>query len=325
MPRRWRAALLALAAVAACLPFTPATALTATTNFWVHCLPTGQVATIDPIVDPGSTTTSHYHVFFGNTALDQNSTPASLQAAGAGATSCTTATDTAGYWAPELELAPGTVQNFSPPGLPCQPLPNGSEACAYTNIRVYYGTGGTARSALTGVPAAAEMIGGDHAATGPQPLSHVSFACGGSSPAEQYPYDCAGYVNTTGNADQDGVVIDVKLPRCWDGLGTAITDFSYPPCAAGTKILPLISERFHTGIVDPCPGQSCPAGSKVTPGFGFRMADDSLMPWYDAHADFMDGWQAGDGGLTDLVGDCLISALPCPVNPHTSPTSNMPT
>ena len=29
--------------------------------------------------------------------------------------------------------------------------------------------------------------------------------------------------------------------------------------------------------------------------------------------------------LDDLIADCLITVASCPVNPHTSPTYNMPT
>jgi hypothetical protein len=74
---------------------------------------------------------------------------------------------------------------------------------------------------------------------------------------------------------------------------------------------------------------SCPAGSQVIPDFGFENADGTMKPWYQAHGDFMNGWQYAPqdnpGGLDDLITDCLITGAPCPVNPHTSPTSNMPT
>jgi hypothetical protein len=54
-----------------------------------------------------------------------------------------------------------------------------------------------------------------------------------------------------------------------------------------------------------------------------------MKPWYQAHGDFMNGWQYAPqdnpGGLDDLIVDCLITAASCPVNPHTSPTYNMPT
>ena len=37
------------------------------TDIWIKCAFTGLSATIDPILDPGSTSTAHFHDFFGNT------------------------------------------------------------------------------------------------------------------------------------------------------------------------------------------------------------------------------------------------------------------
>lgn len=296
--------------------------------FWVHCLP-AQVTPTDPIEYPGGTADQSY-VFFGNTATSQNSTPASLRSAGARATSCSTSTDTAAYWAPQLELFPGESQTYHAPGFGCAALANGNTACTYTNVRAYYGLAGSARAQITNFPASeAAAAGGDvpgPAGKVPGPGGkEVTFSCGGSSPFEYYPYDCTSYINTSGNADQDGVVIRAVFPRCWDGTGTAPTDFTYPPCAAGDKVLPLLNVHFHTGIVTPCPGRSCPPGSTVAPAFGFVNTDGSVQPWNQFHAGFMNGWQEGDGGLSDLVTDCLIHAAACPSNPRTSPARNMPT
>lgn len=341
----WRAPLLAAACLlAVCLPAAPAAAtLSPTTYFWISCGFTGIRATVDPIVDPGSTTTGHYHDFFGNTSIGPNSTPDSLRASPS--TTCTTSTDTASYWAPALVLGPGETQTYGPPGDPCTVDAAGLTSCDISNVRPYYSTGGSTRSLVHVPPAEMEAVGGNHGATGPQPLNEIGWACGGSSPFEQYPYDCTSYINTTGNHDQDGVVLRVVFPRCWDGTGTQPADFAYPNLGTGigscptgfTTGLALIDVRFHTGIVNPCLGETdangnqiaCPAGSQVTPNFGFEMNDGTMMPWYQAHGDFMNGWQLAPqdnpGGLDDLVTDCLIKADPCPVNPHTAPTSNMPT
>jgi hypothetical protein len=332
-----------LALGGAALAAAPAGAASGSTgNFWIHCGFTGISATIDPIVDPGSTATAHFHDFFGNTATGPDSTPDSLRAAGAGATSCSTASDTAAYWAPSLVLGPGESQLYGPAGFPCAADAAGLSACHYSNVRAYYSTGGSARSLLHLFPAEAEMLAGDHAAGGVQPVNRVDWSCGGSTPFEAYPYDCTPYINVTGNNDQDGVIGRALFPRCWDGTGVTPADFAYP--VSGTSLascppafgvgLPLLNVRFHTGVVSPCAGETdlltglpvaCPAGSAVTPNFGFELADGTMMPWYQFHADFMNGWQSGDGGVDDLVQDCLIAALACPVNPHTSPTSNMPT
>ena len=312
---------------------TPAQA-TVQTDIWVQCPFTGLSATIDPIVEPGGTS-AHFHDFFGNRAVTSTSTPDSLRAGGAGATSCTTSTDTAAYWAPTLILGPGETQTYGPAGYPCATDAAGLIACHYSYIRAYYGLQSAAPATLTVPPAEETVVGGNSEATGPQPTAQISWSCGGSTAYEQYPYDCSGSIKRS-NA-QDGVIMRVILPRCWDGAGAPQADFAYPlnnglgpKCPAGfPKVLPFINIRFHTGIVTPCPGMSCPAGSQVAPDFGFENADGTMKPWYQAHGDFMNGWQYAPqdnpGGLDDLIVDCLITVASCPVNPHTSPTYNMPT
>jgi hypothetical protein len=313
------------------------------TEIWINCPFTGLSATIDPIVDPGGSS-AHFHDFFGSTGLTASSTPDSLRAGGPGTTTCATSTDTAAYWAPTLVLGPGQTQTYGAARYPCATDPAGLPACHYSHVRAYYGLQSAAPARLTIPPTEETVVGGSSEAGGPQPTGQIAWSCGGSTAFEQYPYDCSGSIKLSN--DQDGVILRVILPRCWDGTGAAQADFAYPlnnslgpKCPAGfPKVLPLINIRFHTGIVNPCLGEldpvtglqvSCPAGSMVAPNFGFENADGTIKPWYQAHGDFMNGWQYAPqdnpGGLDDLITDCLKLALPCPVNPHTSPASNMAT
>ncbi|HEV2371648.1 MAG TPA: DUF1996 domain-containing protein [Streptosporangiaceae bacterium] len=314
-------------------------------DFWIHCefMTSG---TFDPITNPGSTTTEYYNDFFANTTTNPDSTPASLHGAGLGATSCTTSTDTAAYWAPTLTLGPGEVQNNHGVGGACVTDAAGIPACHYTNIRAYYGQGNATGSQLTNIPFGEETVGGNDEATGVQPIGVLSWACGGSTPFHTHPYNCTPYINLP--QDQDGVVMRVIVPRCWNGAAaTNGANFSYPTnggtgtnCPANfPKLLPLINLRFHTGIVNPCLGEmkggkpvSCGINDpEVAPNFGFENANGTMKPWYQAYGDFMNGWQYAPqdnpGGLDDLVNDCLITgSVACPPNPHTGPKSNdMPT
>lgn len=324
------------------------------TDFWVLCNFTGISKTIDPIVDPGSITTGHFHDFFGNNKINANSTPSTLQSSGAlttsdedtnSKTSCTTATDTADYWAPTLLIGPGETQDYGPSGYPCAADTgsgspgSGWRVCHYANIRAYYSRGGASPSKIYGVtPFGTENVAGNAGATGP-PASgqypQVQFACGGSSPEEPYPYNCAqaGYNNPS--TDEDGVVIVVDMPRCWNGLdATNRANFAFP--TGGTKysitcptgnldLLPLVNPRFHTGILDPCKGLSydascylsnveahctsdtttCTQAPYSAPNFGFEQSNGSELKWYAAHADFMNGWQYGDHNSNDEVTDTM--------------------
>jgi hypothetical protein len=334
MPARRIAAALGLAAlVLTLLPAAQASAAT-TDNFWIFCPYQGISGSYDLV----NGSTSYVNDYFANTTTTAASTPASLQAAGTGATACTTSTDTAAYFSRTIVLGPGEVQNYGPAGYPCFTDPAGLTACHFSNIRAYYGLGSVARAAITNIPFGELATGGNPDATGVQSINVVDWSCGDSTPFETHPYDCTPYISL-GQSDQDGVIERIILPRCWDGTGTAPGDFAYPVTGQGgncptgfPKVLPLINVRFHTGIKTPCPGLSCPAGNTMTPAFGWENPDGSMDPWYKAYGGFANGWQYGDhgttgklGGLDDLTHDCLIVAGSCPTNPHTSASSNMPT
>ena len=86
----------ALVLVGALLLPVPA-AQAATPRFQIRC-ETSHVAQEDPIVSRG-VVSAHLHEFFGNTTTNANSTYESMRAGG---TTCSAATDTAGYWVPTL-------------------------------------------------------------------------------------------------------------------------------------------------------------------------------------------------------------------------------
>jgi hypothetical protein len=72
-------------------------ALPAQARFQVRCF-TSHVATVDPIVSPG-TASAHEHEFFGNRSTNKDSTYASMVVA---RTNCSTSADTAAYWTPTV-------------------------------------------------------------------------------------------------------------------------------------------------------------------------------------------------------------------------------
>jgi len=84
-------------------------------DFIVRCFYNGNVAAMDPIIAPGSTTTDHLHVFFGNlvqgtstfptiTSGDAGAKGTMENASGGGPqqTNCQDSADTAGYWQPAI-------------------------------------------------------------------------------------------------------------------------------------------------------------------------------------------------------------------------------
>jgi hypothetical protein len=101
-----------------CAAFVPrgsAQATRAGGDFIIRCFFNGNVAEMDPILDPGSTTTDEPHVFFGNMIQGTASFPTIKSGDGgltgtmehnglSNPTNCQDTMDTAGYWQPEPYL-----------------------------------------------------------------------------------------------------------------------------------------------------------------------------------------------------------------------------
>jgi hypothetical protein len=162
----------------------PAMASTVVPAFISSCQFT-QRAQLDPIVMPGMTGMAMLHDFFGNTATDANSTPASLLATGG--SSCTATKDKTAYWTPTVSV-------------------NGA-AVTPTRMRIYYRAGTKNPATVKPIPAGLKMIAGSAFTTGDQPTSVVSWGCGQASTGTVAVPTCA----------TDKLVMHVYFPDCWDG------------------------------------------------------------------------------------------------------------
>ena len=186
-------------------------------SFRIECA-TGQVAAVDPIVMPGHAGMSHFHQFFGNRALDENSTAASLRAEPA--TSCRNRSDSSGYWVPTL-INDGTMVR-----------PTGVEIIYRKSVS----------APIVAHPAGLMLIAGSSKATTAQATSIVSWSCTGSnSPGSAAPSACR---------NRQQLVATIRFPECWDGKNLDSADHkshvSYASngvCAAGTVALPQIEMR----------------------------------------------------------------------------------
>jgi hypothetical protein len=203
-------------------------------------------ASDDPIVFPGQPGASHLHQFFGNTTTNAFSTLSSMRA---GSTTCKLAGDTAGYWFP----AP-----IGPSGQPYQLR----QAVAYYSNQP---GGGFVHT----VPAGAQLIGGNSAATAPQGVNRVKWDClaDPSVPISPVPITCP---------RGEELQTTVRFPNCWDGSGVRRTDFTYGAkgntCPSGYTAIPHIRVSFEWNR------------SNAT---GFHLSSGSLN---SAHADFWNTW-----------------------------------
>ncbi len=231
----------------------------------------------DPIVFPGQPGASHLHDFFGNRSVEASSTFASMLAAD---TTCRVPSDTAGYWVPAVYVS---GERVIPPV-----------------DRLYYL--GTANSTVETIPAGLKMIGGNKAATSPAENPNVRWYCGETArvktPRSDTPYDCTAYERY---AFVDGVIAIIEMPNCWDGVGLEPSDVVYPEqgqCPAGyPHVLPKISQRVHTHVMDPLAPDGTVALSL------------SSGPFWTMHADFWNTWQ--QPRLDQLVSDCIVAGVHC--------------
>lgn len=236
---------------------------------------------VDPIVSPGVFPSAHLHDFFGNTMIDQNSTPAGSVGA---ATSCGFSKDSAAYWAPAAYRTD-----------------TGAQVVPQFTFAYYFGTNATPVSHF---PVGLEMLAGDHNATAPQGKQIISWSCGngnGSSPVLDHPYNC---LTMPGVTSTQGVVAIVKFPYCWDGTGTTPADVTYGQhsptptgaCPASFPIkLPQVQIHEHFG-------SSFQRGDLLTLSSG---------PSYTEHGDWMNAWDQPT--LDHLVDVCLNAHADCGV------------
>ncbi len=136
----------------------------------------------DPIVffrQPGR---SHDHTYFGNTATNANSTPASLRATGE--TTCRLGADTAAYWVPTLFVGGNAVR------------PRG--AIAYYLRRTI--------EPVQAFPANLEVVAGSAAARSAQSTRVTFWTCGGRTISSEIP-TCA----------RSNLRLQVNFPNCWNG------------------------------------------------------------------------------------------------------------
>jgi hypothetical protein len=248
----------------------------------------------DPIVFPGQPGKSHLHMFFGNTAIDGNSTSASLKSTGNGTCRGGTLNRT-GYWTPAMvDTKTGSIV-----------MPD--------EATIYYKTGYNMDPAsIKPMPDGLRMIGGNSKATAAQwsgPQQIVTWICLNGSASS------SGSATIPNCRVGDAVRLTVIFPQCWDGKNLDSPDhkshMAYPnynsskrsTCPAGFPVpVPEMTEHFDFPVPK--------GGSTATWRLSSDM-DPSKAAGLTAHADWMMAWDAAT--MNSLVVNCLNKALDCGV------------
>jgi hypothetical protein len=248
----------------------------------------------DPIVFPGQPGKSHLHMFFGNTAVDANSTPSSMASTGNG-TCRGGILNRTGYWTPAMiDTKTGSVV-----------MPD--------EATIYYKTGyNMDPKTIKPMPQGLRIIAGDSKATAAQwsgPQQIVTWIC------------LNGSARSSGDATipackvGDAVRVTVIFPQCWDGKNLDSPDhkshMSYPnyssskrsTCPAAFPVpVPELTEHFDF----PVTAGSNPANWRLSSDM-----DPSKAAGLTAHADWMMAWDAAT--MNSLVTNCLNRAVDCGV------------
>lgn len=248
----------------------------------------------DPIVAPGRPGASHLHSFFGNTALDANTTADNIRSIGNG-TCGGGMLNRSGYWVPSM------IDTTT--GRPVAPH----------SLTVYYksGYGGVAASEITVPPAGLRMIAGVSTALAPVGEApwdrEVSWSCADGTatgtPLTPGMQQCA--------AGQL-LRMEIKFPQCWDGVNID---------SANHK-----SHMSHT-VEGGCPSSHPVAIPAITFSAFWTTPPEGTTSWrlssdmysggvggYSGHGDWFNGWdeatiRAWALNCVQAGKDCLVGNL----------------
>lgn len=242
-----------------------------TGNFRTAC-DYSHMAFDDPILYPGQPGRAHLHAFFGNTAVNGNSTATSI--ASTGNSTCRGGTvNRSGYWVPAM------IDTRD--GKPLRP----------SESQFYYKTGynGVAPRSVQPMPEGLRMIAGDMKNTPPN-KGNFEYSC------QKVPGDVdlsslkgPGIPNCPVGSE---IWQHIYFPQCWDGVN-------------------LDSPDHKSHMAYPITGKGCPASHPVpVPEITFnivylvteansplrwRLSSDnyssSLPGGYSSHGDWFNGWR----------------------------------
>jgi hypothetical protein len=242
----------------------------------------------DPIVFPGQVGRSHLHSFFGNTALNANTTSTNITTAGN--STCSGGTiNRSGYWiASIIDTADG------------RPI-------APSHAVIYYKTdlNSTTGQIVSALPPGLRMITGDPSRKDPNAYwwdYPALWSCERAGSGEHYNDKSQGIPAC---ADGDTVLLGVEFPNCWDGVNLDSPDhkshmfFGRGACPAShPKAIPNIAMQVRW-----------PAKAVAR----WRLASDnyeSTKPaGYSAHADWFNGWKPPVAEA--WLKGCLATGLDC--------------
>jgi hypothetical protein len=232
-------------------------------SFRTPCFPS-HVAFDDPIVFPRQPGRSHLHTFFGNTRVDANSTPASIQTTGH--STCAGGTlNRSSYWVPSV-------------------IDTRTGAPAMPEESIFYYKGGylgVPQASIKPFPRGFRMIAGDPMRTA-SAAANVRFTCHktGATYTSLSEMRCAA---------GDDVIISVIFPQCSDGVNLDSPDHkSHVAYATWPHGCPASHPVGHPEITFQIHYRVTEAGQIAH----WRLSSDNYRgpSGYSMHGDWFEGW-----------------------------------
>lgn len=237
-------------------------------NFRTLCF-AAKTARMDPIVYPGQANVGHEHLFFGNTGITENSTPASLVASG-NSTCWGGISNRTGYWVPTLrDSATKELQ------IPSQ-------------VNVYYKSAYLDAATIQVIPAGLKMIAGDKNRTTPDMF--ISWNCSRTW-NQQATVD--GLIPNCPVGED--VILSVGFPECWNGKDLDSPDhmshmshmiFRNPGPSVCPSTHPVPLPKITENFIFPVRSTSQPLRWRLSSDMYATTTRGGLS----AHADWMNGW-----------------------------------
>lgn len=279
----------------------------------------------DPIVFPGQDEAAHLHRFYGNTALDENTTMASLYTQGE--SSCQgNLLNLSSYWVPALlaplydqETGEREVDQHGDPAWQVVPAVVGNDDVAHEVF--YYSAGIEDLASIQPIPAGLRMIAGNHM-TQPgaeQDSSIVRWHC---QSWESNDATNPRFSATIPACDEpDRLRMDIFFPSCWNGEDLDATDhrshMAYPSKVNGvtqcpnTHPVPVVRVSYHYAF-GMRPQFTHPVEKSSQ---GWRLASDMYevteqqAGGLSLHADWFNGWHPSI--MAALLENCIQQELDC--------------
>jgi hypothetical protein len=256
--------------------------------FRFTCRPSHE-ASDDPLVYPGQPGKSHLHEFFGNTAVNANTTYTTLRTTGE--STCGNKVNRSGYWQPAMVSASGTVLKPDEWAIYYKRAPAGSPECLRratscvpipTGIRFIYGY-----DMLTGTPSTGSLF-------------WKCVSTNADSPT------MAGALANCPNGSQ--LEARIEAPDCWDGVNVDSPnhrshvaygnyDIGFYKCPSTHPVnIPQFTLGSLWAVTDALRTASLSSDMGMPQGSSF-------------HADYFEGWDPGVKAMWEA--NCINKLLNC--------------